>query len=119
MVGESWGWARRGSRAGRSAKLGMRGKQRQAEPTGEDCGFRIADWGLEEIADRESTGWRGMPEVFPVMTASSPLLPRPPVPAEFIPVDYFRVLEKSEVFPENKPLEIDLGCGDGSFLLGM
>lgn len=53
------------------------------------------------------------------MTASFPLLPRPPVPAEFIPADYFRVLEKSEIFLENKPLEIDLGCGDGSFLLGM
>lgn len=60
-----------------------------------------------------------MRELLSVMTASSPLPPRPPVPAEFIPADYFRVLEKSELFPENRPLEIDLGCGDGSFLLGM
>jgi tRNA (guanine-N7-)-methyltransferase len=44
---------------------------------------------------------------------------RPAVPAEFVPADYFRVLEKSEIFADDKPLEVDLGCGDGSFLLGM
>lgn len=39
---------------------------------------------------------------------------------EFIPEDYFRELRKDEIFanPE-RPLEVDLGCGDGSFLMAM
>jgi len=38
----------------------------------------------------------------------------------FIPPDWFRVLDKSEIFPEaTRPLEIDLGCGDGRFTLTM
>jgi tRNA (guanine-N7-)-methyltransferase len=38
----------------------------------------------------------------------------------FIPTDYFRELRKDEIFPESsRPLEVDLGCGDGSFLLAM
>ena len=44
---------------------------------------------------------------------------RPPEPHEFIPADYFRRLEKPELFPGSRPLEIDLGCGDGSFLLDL
>lgn len=36
-----------------------------------------------------------------------------------IPADYFRVLERQELFPDHKPLEVDLGCGDGSFLVEM
>jgi tRNA (guanine-N7-)-methyltransferase len=39
---------------------------------------------------------------------------------QFIPPDYFRKLEKPEVFPRQpRPLEIDLGCGDGSFPAAM
>ncbi len=38
----------------------------------------------------------------------------------FIPEDYFRELKKEELFPDgSRPLEIDLGCGDGSFLIEM
>ena len=38
--------------------------------------------------------------------------------ALFVPPDYFQ--ELSEVFPDpTRPLEIDLGCGDGTFLTGM
>lgn len=37
---------------------------------------------------------------------------------QFIPSDYFCKLDKSEFFPNSdRPLEIDLGCGDGSFLV--
>jgi tRNA (guanine-N7-)-methyltransferase len=36
-----------------------------------------------------------------------------------MPEDYFRRLARSEVFPDEAPLEVDLGCGDGSFLLAM
>ena len=43
-----------------------------------------------------------------------------PPPAIFVPSDYFRVLEKHEIFPDPEtPLEVDLGCGDGSFLAAM
>lgn len=38
----------------------------------------------------------------------------------FTPPDYFRELRKDEIFSESsRPLEVDLGCGDGSFLLAM
>jgi tRNA (guanine-N7-)-methyltransferase len=44
---------------------------------------------------------------------------RLPNAREFVPDDYFRRLEKSELVREGRPLEIDLGCGDGKFLLEM
>lgn len=45
--------------------------------------------------------------------------PRPPETHEFVPDDYFRRLDPDAVFATPGPLEIDLGCGDGSFLLAM
>jgi len=40
--------------------------------------------------------------------------------AAFVPENYFRELRKEELFQDASPaLEIDLGCGDGRFLLGM
>jgi tRNA (guanine-N7-)-methyltransferase len=40
--------------------------------------------------------------------------------AAFVPENYFRELKKEELFQDaSRPLEIDLGCGDGRFLLGM
>lgn len=44
---------------------------------------------------------------------------RPPELHEFMPDDYFCRLEKDQPFSDAHPLEIDLGCGDGSFLLAM
>ena len=44
---------------------------------------------------------------------------RPQEPNELIPADYFAELNLADHFENNAPLEIDLGCGDGSFLLGM
>ena len=44
---------------------------------------------------------------------------RPPEAEEFVPPDYFRRLDRSELFGGEGPLEIDLGCGDGTFLLAM
>lgn len=42
------------------------------------------------------------------------------MPALFIPSDYFRELQREEIFPDaSRPLEVELGCGDGSFFLGM
>lgn len=38
----------------------------------------------------------------------------------FVPPDYFRELRAEEIFDDpSKPLEIDLGSGDGTFLVGM
>lgn len=38
----------------------------------------------------------------------------------FIPPDHFRELRHDEIFSDaSRPLEIDLGCGDGTFLTGM
>ena len=38
---------------------------------------------------------------------------------EFIPEDYFRELRREEIAAPGVPLELDVGCGDGSFLLAM
>lgn len=39
--------------------------------------------------------------------------------AEWRPADHVKRAELSEPFPRPAPLELDLGCGDGSFLLAM
>lgn len=36
-----------------------------------------------------------------------------------MPSNYFQRLAPEEIFPGNAPLEVDFGCGDGSFLLEM
>jgi tRNA (guanine-N7-)-methyltransferase len=38
---------------------------------------------------------------------------------QFIPEDYFRELKQAELFEGDRPLELDVGCGDGRFLLEM
>lgn len=38
---------------------------------------------------------------------------------ELIPQDYFAPLDPAEIFARPAPLEIDLGCGDGSFLVAL
>jgi tRNA (guanine-N7-)-methyltransferase len=41
-------------------------------------------------------------------------------PPIFVPADYFREVRLEEIFAEpSRPLEVDLGCGDGSFLVEM
>jgi len=35
---------------------------------------------------------------------------------EFIPANYFAPLNLSDMFPRQGPLEVDIGCGDGSYL---
>ena len=44
---------------------------------------------------------------------------RPVEPNELVPADYFKELPLGEHFANDARLEIDLGCGDGSFVLGM
>jgi len=40
--------------------------------------------------------------------------------AQFVPPDYFRKLSKGEIFADPaRPLEVDLGCGDGSFMVAL
>lgn len=47
------------------------------------------------------------------------VLPRAAMAGELVPVDYFRKLERSEICRDGRALEVDLGCGDGSFLMEM
>lgn len=47
-------------------------------------------------------------------------LPRPPISEkEFVPPHYFRRLGEGEIRVGDRPLEVDLGCGDGSFLIDL
>ncbi len=45
----------------------------------------------------------------------------PPEAVEFVPEDYFAPLDLAALFPQRPgaPLELDMGCGDGAFLVGM
>lgn len=48
------------------------------------------------------------------------ILQRPPISEkEFVPPHYFRRLEVSEITNGERPLEVDLGCGDGTFLIDL
>ena len=40
-------------------------------------------------------------------------------PPELVPQDYFAPLDPAEIFARPAPLEIDLGCGDGNFLVAL
>lgn len=53
--------------------------------------------------------------------ATQPLniLPRPAMAGELVPADYFQKLERAEICLGGRPLEVDLGCGDGTFLMEM
>ncbi len=42
-----------------------------------------------------------------------------PFPNEVYPDDWFATLEPNQLFPSPQPVELDLGCGDGSFLIRM
>ncbi len=37
----------------------------------------------------------------------------------FVPQDYFARISPQAIFPGEAPFEVDLGCGDGAFLLAM
>jgi tRNA (guanine-N7-)-methyltransferase len=56
-----------------------------------------------------------------VVIATQPMnvLPRPAMAGELVPEDYFRKLGRDEICRGGRPLEVDLGCGDGSFLMEM
>lgn len=47
------------------------------------------------------------------------ILPRPPMAGEMVPDHYFQELTSREIRRDDRPLEVDLGCGDGSFLMEM
>ncbi len=46
-------------------------------------------------------------------------LPRTAMAGEMVPAHYFQRLATEEIQRPGRPLEIDLGCGDGSFLIAM
>src|SRR6185295_6791385 len=43
----------------------------------------------------------------------------PIISPELVPENYFQPLELASVFPRSAPVEVDLGCGDGSFLVAL
>jgi|ERR1700731_2081317 len=45
------------------------------------------------------------------------LLNHPAANAEVFPANYFAPLDVEAIFPRKAPLEVDLGCGDGTFLV--
>jgi tRNA (guanine-N7-)-methyltransferase len=52
------------------------------------------------------------------MATAFPLpLNHPEANAEILPADYFAPLDVEVIFPRKAPLEVDLGCGDGAFLV--
>ena len=55
----------------------------------------------------------------PAMIPPLDVLPRPAMQGEFVPPDYFKRLESADLQWGDAPLEVDLGCGDGSFLIEM
>lgn len=69
--------------------------------------LEIDEWGVGILSGR--------------VIVSQPLnvLPRPAMAGEFVPPDYFRRLECGEILAGERPLEVDLGCGDGSFLMDL
>jgi tRNA (guanine-N7-)-methyltransferase len=44
-------------------------------------------------------------------------LPLSPSASEIIPASYFAPLDLEAIYGNNAPIEVDLGCGDGSFLV--
>lgn len=52
-----------------------------------------------------------------MMDAETDILPRP-AEIELIPEDYLVPLDLEKTFGRSAPLEVDLGCGDGRFLIG-
>ena len=53
-----------------------------------------------------------------MMDAGISILPRP-ADLELIPQDYFTPLDLAKIFPQPGALEVDLGCGDGRFLIAL
>lgn len=58
--------------------------------------------------------------LLPVTRADDQAPARAPISRiEYVPLDYFQALDAAQLFPRPAPLEVDLGCGDGSFLVAM
>jgi tRNA (guanine-N7-)-methyltransferase len=53
------------------------------------------------------------------MTEENPSGPSVTAEIELIPADYFVPLDLAQVFPRPAPLEVDIGCGDGAFLVAL
>ncbi len=54
---------------------------------------------------------------FPLDTFASDQLDREVFTNEFVPRDYFAEQTAEQLFSRPGPIEVDLGCGDGSFLI--
>ncbi len=58
-----------------------------------------------------------MKVTFPINKISSDQLGRDVYANEYVPRDFFSRQSLKELFEREAPIEIDLGCGDGSFLI--
>lgn len=54
---------------------------------------------------------------YPLNTHACNQLGRDVLEPEFVPNDFFQRQSRSDLFSRSAPLELDLGCGDGSFLI--
>ena len=54
---------------------------------------------------------------FPIDEQATEQLGREVYTNEFVPTDFFREQTMEEIFERSAPTEIDLGCGDGSFVI--
>lgn len=53
------------------------------------------------------------------MRRASATLSEAAAAVEFVPTNYLQPLEVADLFARNAPLEVDLGCGDSSFLAAL
>lgn len=68
------------------------------------------------FAARQSYPGNIDPLDWPIQMLKSAELPEAWDP-EIVPADYFAPLDVQAIYGRNAPLEVDLGCGDGSFLV--
>ena len=52
-------------------------------------------------------------------TLKPPILDIDPDSLEFTPTDYFKPVSVDELFSREAPLEVDVGCGEGAFIVAM
>jgi len=71
------------------------------------------------LAAKSLRAYRQHPKMRAAFRATSPDVVDPAERVEFAPADYFTTAKMSDIFEREAPLEIDLGCGEGGFLVAM
>lgn len=71
------------------------------------------------LADAGAKAYRQRPQMRAAFRAQHPEAANPAEKMEFVPADYFARVKVSDIFPREAPLEVDIGCGEGAFLIAM